>query len=236
MSSIHESAPSPHDPVPLFHANAPDGFLRDVLQCVVKGWNDADQKTRDEFDEPERHDLFPHHRRAIIERELRGVAKRHGLTGSPQKNRRKTSSFTQLVSGRVILTASAVREPDEIVRYADFRLTFARNSQLCLFGEPEPVLPNAPLYALVLHGPGAVETDEEGNSFISSAKPGFVKVVFPAPVAGSKAKIEYVGSGVDLLARFPDVVAGDTVVKPEIVHDVIEAKLRKPKGRKEAGA
>lgn len=236
-SADDRSQPSPYDPVSLFGQEVPDLFLRDVTRVVALAYRAADEKVRDEFEEPERRDLFPHHRRAIIERELRGVAARHGLVGTPQKNKKKTSSFSRVTCGRVIMTASAVRESTEIVRYAEFRLGFARSSQRTLFGEAEPVVPNAPLYAIILHGPGAIDRDEEGNAIPSTSKPGFVDVVFPAPVAGTKDKIEYVGGRINLLQRFPEVLAGpSTVVTTEQVEFAVEPTLRQRVVRKEAGA
>jgi hypothetical protein len=227
---------SPHDPISLFHEQVPDAFLKDLLRGVLTAWRDADQKTREEHEEPERHDLFPHQRRAILERELRGVGRKHGLAASPEKNIRKTASYTRVVCGRVIITASAVHEADEIVRHADFRLSFARSSQMCMFAEAVPVLPDAPLYALILHGPGAMESDEDGNTVLSTAKPGFVDVVFPAPVANAQNKIEYVGGRVHLLDRFGDVLNESQPIKTEEVEFVAEPTLRKQKHRKEAGA
>jgi hypothetical protein len=151
-------------------------------------------------------------------------------------NKRKTASFTRVVCGRVIITASAVHEADEIVRHADFRMSFARSSQMCMFAEPVPVVPDAPLYALILHGPGAMESDEDGNMVPSTAKPGFVDVVFPAPVAGSRDRIEYVGGRVRLMDRFGDVLTEAHLIVPEEVEFVAEPTLRKQKHRKEAGA
>jgi hypothetical protein len=218
----------------MLFANVTRDFLCDILRCIGHAWQIADQRTREEFEEPERHDLFPHQRRAIVEQQLRGVAKRHGFNGSPQKNIRKTSNFSRITCNRVVITASAVQQPSDIVRYAEFRLGFARSNQACLFGDHEPILPNAPLYALVLHGPGAMDIGEDGKPTETTARPGFVDIVFPAPVAGSKNRIEYVGDRINLLAEFPDALTAISKVSTEVVTSKVEPKLRRRSLRKEA--
>lgn len=220
--------------ISIFDESVPAPFLRDALRCTLVAWREADRKCRDEFDEAERHDLFPIYRRAILERELRGAAARNGLSASPQRNHKKTSSFSRIASGRVIMTASAVRESREVVRYAEFRRSLARSSQLPLFGEAEPIDPHAPLYAILLHGPGAVDPDSDGA--VSTARPGFVDIVFPAPIVGSKEGIAYIEDRVDLLMRYPDVIAGDTTVTTEVIADDVDAQLRTVRARKDAGA
>ncbi|GIK17522.1 MAG: hypothetical protein BroJett003_24860 [Planctomycetota bacterium] len=233
-ATLDSSSHLPHDPVSLFCEQVSESFLEDVVRCFVTTWRDADQKAREWFPEPERHDLQPHLRRAMLECELRGVATRHGLSASSTKNSKGTASFTQVVSGRVIITASAVPEPNDIVRHAEFRFTFARSNQLSLFGEPAPAIPDSPLYALILHGPGATETDESGKVVRSTAKPGFVDVVFPAPIAGTPDKIEYVGGRLRLLERYANVLTEGRVAKAEVVEFIAEPKLREQETRKEA--
>ena len=62
-------------------------------------------------------------------------------------------NHTELRSGPVILTASSVQSPCDLVEEADFRLTLARDNQAALWPEPgdEPGPDDAPLYVILLH-------------------------------------------------------------------------------------
>lgn len=217
---------SPLEPVCQFDQEVPRAFQLEVARCVMDAWRVADSMVRESFEEPERHDLFPHARRATLEKSLRGLALRLGLAATSDLNSRKSSYFTWIRAGRVILTASAVQDPSEIVRYAEFRKTFARSNQLFLFDSPDPPSPDCALYALVLHGPGAVEMDEKGRTRISTSTPGFVDVVFPAPVAGKANGFEYVGGRIKLLDRFQNDLAGCGTIQAEEVTFTAEPTLR----------
>ena len=110
------------------------------------------------------------------------------ITGASKPNHRGTSYYTLLSSGSVFLTANAVQQPNELVRYAMYRETYAIASVPNLFGEPPAE--GGILYAILLHGP-----EEEDKM-----RPEFVHIVFP-----NKDCSEYVGR-IDLLLRFADLV------------------------------
>jgi hypothetical protein len=70
-----------------------------------------------------------------------------------------------------MITASKVDKPEELVRDAIFRQTYARSCQGMLFddmAEPEPP-PNAPLYAILIHAPSE-----------TLSIPWFAHIVFPS--------------------------------------------------------
>ncbi|MDZ4761790.1 MAG: hypothetical protein SGJ21_12040, partial [Alphaproteobacteria bacterium] len=120
-----------------------------------------------------------------------GVAQRFQFANArPQTNHAGNTFHVELIRGRVVLTASAVRRPQEMVREAIFRRTLARDPQRSFFDEDHPSveLPDDPLYGLVLYGPPSRRADQRF--------PGFVVVAFPDP------QLRYYIDEVDLLNKF----------------------------------
>src|SRR5215213_2662557 len=151
-----------------FLAAYPDDLLRDVLRALAAVYPGALADCRSKHPAPETHDLYPHVRRAMLEYQLREIAKGYtGIVASAELNYKGTSYYTLLRSGSVYLTANAVETPSARVRHAMYRETYARTSQPNLFGGP--LEEGTMLYGILLHGP------EVKNK----ARPEFAHIAFP---------------------------------------------------------
>jgi hypothetical protein len=190
----------PEKPQQMFDSYVPMAFQSDVIRMIVGAVDRAEKDCHSRFDEAEYHDMIGHWTRAEVESGLRKIAKKHKLDGQHEKNKRRTSNFSRVVSGPVVLTISQVNSPSELVRYAEFRRSYARDSQQVLFGPQKAPAPNAPLYALILFVRGEVIKNQP-------VRPISIRIVFPAPVDGVEKGIKYVGGAIDLMNRFPQVMA-----------------------------
>lgn len=140
---------------------------------------------------PELHDALPIFWRASVEQSIRAVAERHPqIDASAEWNAGRTSFHTELRIGRILLTASQVPTPFSPVRDARFRDTLAEASQLSMLNSKKPPPKEGFLYALLLYG---------SNDDLRTA-PAFARIQFPLPDG------KYVGVGIDLFIRFPNVV------------------------------
>lgn len=196
--------------VRIFDRSVPNRFVQETLRCLYSAYRDADAQCRQDFPMPEAHDLRGHLRRAMFERNWRTLATRYlDLSASAVRNHRRTSYYTQIVSGCVVLTESAVETPEAMVRKAVFRQTLARSAQMVMpFVEHDLPAPDALLYAILLHGPA----DE------STSSPGFVHIAFP-----SKDCSTYLDR-IDLLKRYPNIAAEVRTDVPEIIDDEPEIR------------
>lgn len=175
------------------------------MRVIFADYRKARQSCEEMFGSPgspESHDALPHIRRGLIEQDLRATADRHdGVSARVALNNGDNCNHTEIVSGRVLMTQSAVKSHTEIVRLAKFRLGHAEVRlghaeayQLALGLDGESVdhdkpQSDAPLYAIIIHGP-----DPQNPSL-----PGFVRVVFPLRDCS-----HYVDR-IDLLERFSDL-------------------------------
>lgn len=161
-------------PSKLYREHIPPEFNRKTLKCLVASCKQAKEHCNKYFPRPEARDLRGHYCRAIFEAEWRKVAaKTNGLTGSAQLNSRGTYYHTRIQCGTVILTSSQVPHPHSLVRRAEFRQGYARDTQLWLWSGddvPDATPPNDddPVYAILLYG-----LDGKRES------PAFAHVVFP---------------------------------------------------------
>lgn len=186
----------------------PEDFLRGWLRTLFSGYREAHQECSRGYAEAEAHDLYPHLRRAKLEGQLRGLARSHGIMATAESNRRNSSRYTLVRSGNVLLTASAVQDPNELIRRAAFRETFARESQLKLFGEQIPT--GTALYAILLHGP----------DLLNRGIPEFSHVVFP-----DESCSQYVAR-INLFDMFSDSIGHGGAVEEEVVPDELDIHLR----------
>lgn len=195
--------------IEIFFDSVPKAFLDDVVLGVFEAYQEAHDETRDRYDPPEAHDLVPYLRRAKVERAMRAAAEKHGLVATVEQNAAENCFHTRIMSKRVVITESVVPTPATLVRSAEFRKTYARSNQLVLPGfESAPPLPDAPIYAIILHGP-----DRKIPSL-----PAFIKVAFPnAECTG------YLGQ-IDLILKAPQV---STSLEVEQVGDDINIRLRR---------
>ncbi len=186
-----------------------DDLLRDVVRASVAAYRSAHEDCRVNYPVQVAHDLYPVMRRANLERDLLAIADGYSeITGTSKPNHKGTSYYTLLSSGHVFLTANAVKHPNELVRYAMYRETYAIASAPNLFGPPPEE--GRILYAILLHGP------EQKDKM----RPEFVHIVFP-----NRDCSEYVGR-IDLLARFADLVKELRKTEEESVPDKAFPSLR----------
>jgi hypothetical protein len=201
-----------------FLAAYSDYFLQDALRILATSYRGAHADCRVQFPAPEAHDLYPIMRRAMIEYQIRELAKSYPeISASAQPNHGGTSYYTLLSSGNVFLTANAVDHPNKTVRKAMFRETYARASQPNLFGEPPEE--GTILYGILLHGP-----DE-----LNKTRPEFAHIAFP-----NKDCSDYVGR-VDLFGRFPGLVSELWSVDEEVIPDELDMGIRPESERRKEG-
>jgi hypothetical protein len=199
--------------VEIFDESVPRQFLEDTIRCMYGAYREAHDYCLKEYEPSEMHDLLPHVRRAMVERNWRAVAARHpGVSASAWPNSTASSYHTRIRSGRVILTASAVERPGALTRSAEFRNTYARTSQLS-FEDADHASPTGgeSLYAILLHGPDPARI----------YGPGFVHVGFPA--ADSSGYVE----NIDLMARFRELVRAEATTQIETVESEPSVRLRR---------
>ena len=182
------------DYVRLVDATMPPGYLRDLVNLVVRSYRGADEFCRERFSHPVARDHRPHLRRALIEEGWLALAAKHpGVAAESTPNRIGSAFHTVVRCGTIVLTASKVDGPEDLPRHALFRKTYARQPQMVLdlpgVAPPPDVSLAAEadgLYALLTHGPA--EDDPSA--------PAFVQLGFPTPTCSA-----YVAR-VDLLARY----------------------------------
>jgi len=166
-----------------------DGCVpRQVQEALIRCLFGAYKTTFEEcarFPEEEARDLRPFYRWVQLRTDLRGIAQRFRGVGATAER-----YHTLLAAGRVILTASAVEGPGDLVRPALYRQTYASSSQLDLFIKDTPPPDDAQLYAILLHGPDPTEPRQ----------PLFAQIAFP-----DKACQSYVHE-IDLFSRFSALV------------------------------
>jgi hypothetical protein len=153
-----------------FLDTVPEKVLFDSARAIIGGYQEAFRYCRETFSPEEALDLYPHHRRAVVERNWRAGLQRHQLARTETaRNAKDNCSHTEMIVGKTITTISAVSSPNEVVREALFRTGLAHSSQAELFEVEEPPLDGF-LYAIILHGPTAA-------GFLSA--PAFIHVAFP---------------------------------------------------------
>lgn len=154
----------------LFFNDVSETVILDTARCIIGSYSEAYRYCIDNFPGPEAHDLYPIARRAMFERNWRARLSRYDVGVTAEPNAIANCFHTELRSGRVVVTVSAVAAPGEVVREAVFRNGLAQDSQLDLFLAPVPPPDDAKLYAIILHGP-------LGGGLLLS--PSFINVAFP---------------------------------------------------------
>src|SRR5579862_4909253 len=129
---------------------------------------------------------------------MRDAADMEGIQAEAVRSRMSNWNHTELRSGPVVLTASSVQSPCDLVEEADFRLTLARDNQGVLWPEPmdEPS-PDAPLYVLLLHSRSRWSWEDQARY---GHLPGSAYLAFPLPDLSGYAH------DINLFDRFPHVV------------------------------
>lgn len=206
-----------------FREAFPDDFIEDLMRLTASEYRTAFDECAMFYPREEAHDLRPHVRRAKIEYKLRDLVIGYpDIAATVEPNATGSHFHTRLVSNSVILTVNHVHHPNELVRWAEFRNTYAREAQRNLFEPYEPAPPDAMLYAILLHG----------ASKRNPKRPDFMHVVFPDDECRS-----YIDR-IDLFAipRFRSLANELWPVQIETVEDDLDMGLRpdaKKKKKKE---
>lgn len=201
-----------------FDSDVPEDFLRDVVIMLFEHYAARDQRMAG-FAYAERHDLWPHMRRALIEGDFRRLAAQHGLAGSVESNVRCNANHTVVTAGRIDITQSYVDLRSELPRPAHFRKTMAQGSQFLLFARPENQPDqNARVYAILTHG----STGDD------SSQPSFADILFPAMegervVLGGKIRL-FEDRYADLVAQYRTETSPE--IEPEVIKDDVEPRFR----------
>jgi hypothetical protein len=180
--------------------NAPSQLFERCLKAIFAAHKLAHDECGTGYERTEAENLIPYMRRAKVEGLIRAAAGMvRGVTTSVVKSTNSNWNHTEIRSGCVVVTASAVQTPCALVDPAEFRTTLARSSQGVLWpefdDEPEP---DAVLYAMLLHGKSRWASKEDDERY--GHLPGSVYLAIPAPDFAS-----YVHE-INLFDRFPAVV------------------------------
>lgn len=176
----------------------PPKFIERLLRAVFAAHKVAIEECSANFKGPEADNILGHYRRAKLEGFMRDTADMEGIRAQVVRSRMSNWNHTELRSGPVVLTASSVQSPCDLVEEADFRVTLARDNQEALWPEPgdEPS-PDAPLYALLLHSKSRWSHEEQMRY---GHLPGSAYLAFPLPDLSGYAH------DINLFDKFPHVV------------------------------
>jgi len=177
----------------------PAAFFERLLRAVFAAHKVAAEECSATFDHPEAENILGFYRRAKLEGFMRDVARMERVHAEVVRSKKSSWNHTELRSGPIVLTASSVQTPCDLVEEADFRTTLARDSQGYLWPEPgdEPE-PDAQLYVLLLHSKSRWTNRDDQTRF--GHLPGSAYLAYPAPDLSS-----YVHE-INLFKKFPRVI------------------------------
>jgi hypothetical protein len=179
-------------------SHMPPKFIERLLRAVFAAHKIAAEECAANFKGPEADNILGHYRRAKLEGFIRDTADLEGIGHNVIRSRLSAWNHTELRSGPVVLTASSVQSPCDLVEEADFRLTLARDNQGVLWPEPGDEPPDdAPLYVILLHSKSRWPREDRVRY---GHLPGSAYLAFPLPDLSDYAH------DIDLLDRFPHVV------------------------------
>jgi hypothetical protein len=169
-----------------------------LLRAVFAAHKVAAEEVAANFSKEEAENLLGFYRRAKLEGFMRDAAAMEGVAAPVVKSRSSNWNHTELHSGRVVLTASTVQFPCDLVEVAEFRTMLARSNQGVLWPEPGDVPdPGAPLYVILLHSRSRFPRAEPTRH---GYLPGSAYLAFPLPDLSGYAH------EINLFDRFPAVV------------------------------
>ena len=177
----------------------PPKFFERLLRAVFAAHRVAAEECAANFKPSETDNILGQYRRAKLEGFMRDTADMEGIGARVVRSRLSAWNHTELHSGPVVLTASSVQVPCDLVEEAEFRLTLARDNQGVLWPEPGDEPPaDAPLYALLLHSKSRWLHRDDQLRY--GHLPGSAYLGFPLPDLSGYAH------HVNLFERFPHVV------------------------------
>lgn len=133
------------------------------------------------FEDPERHNILPHFRRAVCEAKFRKFSEKHGLNATVETTEREEShqraghDFTLIKAGRIRLTLSKTDHPSALPATAVFRKQHCRANDMLIQQNLFQLRPLSDqesdaelIYAIVTHGP---QQDGETLAYVNLGFP-----------------------------------------------------------------
>jgi hypothetical protein len=162
--------------VELFEVPETKRFFYAITRSIFDVYQNTFKSIRKEFQSkkldglcPRGRDLFPHFRRALMDKFLIDISSASTkTTATTEKNKIGNCSHAEVKIGCFTVTASAVESPNEKVRQAYFRGTLAKSNQRDLF-LPNEVSETDDYYGIIIHG-------NDKNTF---HRPSFIRLAFP---------------------------------------------------------
>ena len=186
------------DPVAIDQAVAshlPDEFLTAAVRSVFLAREETHNQLKGEFAETERTNVAPYYVRGKVEGILRGaVARIKSMTADVVQA--SGWNHTEVKSGPFTLTAHAVDYPCGMVNDVKYRRSLAEKQTSLI--DPGTVMPDARLYALLLHSPFRGQNSEEERQY--DYLPGSVYLAFPEAARRSYAH------QINLFEKFPKLI------------------------------
>lgn len=151
--------------IKLVKSEVPMEFLTSWTCSLDNVYQETKSHTSSYYADHVAEDILPYIRRAKAEELLCNTANQYKIKVSIEKNSAKNWNYTQVRSGKILMTTSYVDAPNKIVRAARFRETLAEN-QYKLF-IPIDDQEGDSYYAILLHG--------------GLAQSYFARIAFPSP-------------------------------------------------------
>lgn len=184
-----------HELRKLLDESLPWGFQKELVEGLAQVYRDVYEESRAAYPPGLDRDAMGQNRRLKVDMLLLTTAQRWGIKATVAPNASDNSSHVRVKAGPLILTASFVSTHNTMVRSAEFRKTYARDTTQIMFEgvypDEEGPDPDSSVYAILLHGSNRkAKTEEE------QALPAFARIAFPDHTC-----TKYL-TGVDLLRRF----------------------------------
>jgi hypothetical protein len=176
----------------------PDAFWEREIRGLFAAHRSSTELMNREYQRPEAENLLGFARRAKVEEYLRGTADLFPDMSWSVERPSGPWYHTEVRSGPMVLTASAVQAPGDMVDKADFRASLAVENDAQLFPEDEPVEDDHPLYAILVHSRFNSGDPQEAQRY--AHLPGSAYLVFP-----TKGFSHYLHR-INLFDRYPALV------------------------------
>lgn len=187
----------------LTFAHIPEAFFGRLLRAVFMAHQVASEDCQKAFAQTEAKNVAGLYRRGKLEGYMRDAADMAPGIDHQVVPGEGGWNHTELRSGPVVLTASSVQSPCEMVEEADFRESLAHENPPRLWDEPDDLPPvDIPLYALLLHSKSRWVSPDEQREF--GHLPGSAYLAYPSP------GLKFYVHEINLFERFPEIVAGLT--------------------------
>jgi hypothetical protein len=206
----------------IFNEDVPKEFIFETIDILLASYIEAHTTCKLRYAATEARYALPHIQRANFEGDWRKVKRKFPAGKARIRKNTRGDGHTRYVFGRVVMTASAVSEPDELPRRAVFRNTYAGEQQTDLFDKDATVPRGTALYAMLTHGPRRA----------GSPVPAFIRILFPSK--DCKSLVDYIDLTPCLQERIEPPVDDTAVEHPEEATDDLVLQLREHLKRKKA--